>query len=204
MKTMYEIFKENKSRVSEKIDNKTYDFYAFVGYHPIIRELIISKTHAGIMGCFQWMFVEKDKAKAVSVIRDSNGNIETVCFLIYDSYIIGEMASSEAISLGNMGFYTHPINRGNDNMTKAAKFMIKNLKNIIDDLDDREIYVQDYISKKIQDEIPMIKVKPLECGQNDGTLWHRVPKHPYSVDFKKEIKLDEEVYKKRLFKPIFF
>ena len=183
MKTMYEILKDKKSiRVTEKIENKIYDFYAFVGYHPIVRELMLTKTHAGEAGCFMWMFVEKDKAKAAVVIRNLSGEIESVCFVIYDSFIIGNSASTDASSLGNMGFYTHDKYRGNNNMINGAKFMVKNLSKIIDNFDERVFYIQDYICDKLREEIPEITIEPIMFAENDGSHSCNL-KHPYSIDF---------------------
>lgn len=125
-KTLHEMFDGKYTTYHQTDDNdKKIEFYAFNGYKPIIRELVNTECHLpGTRGCFRHMFVEKDKAKVVCVIRN-NKEIETVSYMIENSWIIGNAIPTTENDMGNLGFFTRPQYRGNGNSHRICKFMEK-------------------------------------------------------------------------------
>lgn len=186
MKNLNEIIGNKYIKHVEEIDGKKFEFYAFKGYKPIIRELMKTQCYNGSRGCFRFMFIEKNKPKIVCVIRNKT-EIETVCFLIHDSWIIGNAISNNNCDLGNLGFFTRNQYRGNGNSHKICKFFERNFSKITNN-DGYFVHIQYHVKKAFEKNFSKIKVKELRYGENSDSwmMDNIIPKNPYSIDFKKE------------------
>lgn len=187
-KTLHELFDGKFIKHVETCENKTYEFYAFNGYKPIIRELVNSECHLpGTNGCFRLMFIEKNKAKVVCVIRNSK-EIETVCYMIENSWIIGNAIPTNSNDMGNLGFFTRPQYRGNGNSHKICKFMEKNLIKFFPETNGRNLYIQEHVTYILGRNFKEFNVRKLTYGEH-GREWYLdeiQTKHPYAIDFAKE------------------
>lgn len=187
--SLHELFTNKYIKHVEKHDGKTYEFYAFNGYKPIIRELVNTECHLpGTRGCFKHMFVEKGKAKVVCVIRN-NDEIETVCYMIENSWMIGNAIPQTVNDMGNLGFFTRPKYRGNGNSHKICKFMEKNLIKYFPQTKNRNLYIQEHVTEKLGKNFEYFNVEKLEYGEH-GWEWFLddilSSKHPYAIDYDKE------------------
>lgn len=186
MKNLREIIGNNFIKHVENREGKQYEFYAFVGYAPIIKELMQSNCHNGDVGCFRFMFIEKNKPKIVCIIRNKE-EIETVSFLINDSWIIGNSIPSTNEYLGNLGFYTRQKYRGNGNANKICKFFEETFSKITN-ITGYRVHIQYHVKEQLSKNFKLLKVDTLRYGENSGSwiIDDIKTKHPYSIDFKKE------------------
>ena len=189
METLHSIFNEGAHKTETKIENgDTIKFYAFNGYNPIIRRLIKEEVHLpGTSGCFSQMFIEKGKAKALSIYENKNKEIESVCFVIQDSWIIGNGIPQGPKFLGNIGYYTHDRFRGKGLSKILSQDLENNLNTIVPDLKNRVGHIQYHVFPKFRNYFNIIKINEMRYGENFVDFFDpRDLKNPYSVDLQKE------------------
>lgn len=197
MKTLHDIFSDGPTKTVEKLDNgKNIIFYAFNGYMPIIKNLIEQKVHLpGTQGCFSQMFIEKDKAKALSVIKNKNGIIESVCFVIQDSWIIGNSIPSGPKYIGNIGYFTHEEFRGQGHAHILSKNLEKNLSLLVPDLTERVGHIQYHVCDKFRKNFNQLQIAKMRYCENFLDFFDPSSlKNPYSVDLSKENKKQQKEF----------
>lgn len=185
MLTPYELLKDKRFYNSKKIENnKTLHFYAFTGYHPVIKMLKEQYCYS-FMGAFKWMYVEAKKPKFFTIIRDSDGTIISVCFIIYDSWIVGNKSKGNNV-LGTIGYFTQDNFRNKGYCKKVTEYMRDNIKDIMPFYENYELSVQDRVCDFTQN-IFGIKAHPFSCTDNSGYFlcYSSKPKHLYSIPFER-------------------
>lgn len=188
MKSLHEIFSSGNISFKEKYNGGYIKFYAFNGYHPIIKRLISEKLHLpNEQGCFSQMFIEKNKAKAVVIFENKDKVIESVCFVIQDSWIIGNGIPKGNEYIGNIGYYTHEKFRGKGHSHLLSKKLEENLSKIVPDLSKRIGHIQNHVYSVLRKNFKVIQIHNMFYGENYVEFLNRDElKNPYSVDLNKE------------------
>lgn len=189
MKSLHDIFSNGCVSFKEKVENgDTIKFYAFNGYHPIIKRLIDEEVHLpGTQGCFSQMFIEKGKAKAVVVLENDKNVIESVCFVSQNSWIIGNGIPAGNEYIGNVGYYTHNRFRGKGHAHTLSRKLEENLNKIVPDLKNRIGHIQNHVYFNLRKNFKILQIHNMAYGENYIDFFDRKGlKNPYSVNLEKE------------------
>ena len=132
------------------------------------------------------MFIEKNKPKIIGIIRNKD-EIETVAYLIEDSWVIGNVIPEDKNHIGNMGFYTRPQYRGNGNVPQICNFFENELKKL-HNMKNYHIYIQSHVVEKFSSYFKTLIVKEMFYGENSCSFFNDDigTKSPFSVDLQKE------------------